>query len=264
AYSDFAVHCTWEGDNTILTLQCGRYLVATALEARKGQPLPANLAYLKAALSKDGSVSTNACNGSTPEQVSSLDTLKAAWSSVAANAIINAVRDFEAGLAKGLSKDNAYEHSSASRLHAARMHTYTYLLHRFAAQVEQSPKALRPVLTLLAQLFGAHSAVQHSGEFLQSGFYSGSQVEALKTFVNHACIEVRKDAVPLTDAFGYTDYVINSPLGRYDGDVYEKYFELVTGLNPTKPIPYFDSLIKPLLERTNEVETGPELEIDQE
>ncbi|KAJ2368864.1 fatty-acyl coenzyme A oxidase [Coemansia sp. RSA 2607] len=264
AYSDFAVHCTWEGDNTILTLQCGRYLVATALEARKGQPLPANLAYLKAALSKNGSVSTNACNGSTPEQVSSLDTLKAAWSSVAANAIINAVRDFEAGLAKGLNKDNAYEHSSASRLHAARMHTYTYLLHRFAAQVEQSPKALRPVLTLLAQLFGAHSAVQHSGEFLQSGFYSGSQVEALKTFVNHACIEVRKDAVPLTDAFGYTDYVINSPLGRYDGDVYEKYFELVTGLNPTKPIPYFDSLIKPLLERTNEVETGPELEIDQE
>ncbi|KAJ1722285.1 fatty-acyl coenzyme A oxidase, partial [Coemansia erecta] len=264
AYSDFAVHCTWEGDNTILTLQCGRYLVATALEARKGQPLPANLAYLKAALSKDGSVSTSPCKGSTPEQVSSLDTLKAAWSSVAANAIINAVRDFEAGRAKGLSKDNAYEHSSASRLHAARMHTYTYLLHRFAAQVEQSPEALRPVLTLLAQLFGAHSAVQHSGEFLQSGFYSGAQIEALKTFVNHACIEVRKDAVPLTDAFGYTDYVINSPLGRYDGDVYEKYFELVTSLNPTKPIPYFDSLIKPLLERTNEVETGPELEIDQE
>ncbi|KAJ2289942.1 fatty-acyl coenzyme A oxidase, partial [Coemansia sp. RSA 2706] len=54
AYSDFAVHCTWEGDNTILTLQCGRYLVATALEARKGQPLPANLAYLQGAVSKSG------------------------------------------------------------------------------------------------------------------------------------------------------------------------------------------------------------------
>ncbi|KAJ2602578.1 fatty-acyl coenzyme A oxidase [Coemansia sp. RSA 1721] len=264
AYSDFAVHCTWEGDNTILTLQCGRYLVATALEARKGQPLPANLSYLKTALSKDGTVSTGSCKGNSVEQVSSLDTLKAAWSSVAANAIINAVRDFEAGLAKGLSKDNAYEYSSASRLHAARMHTYTYLLHRFAAQVEQSPTSLRPILTLLAQLFGAHSAIQHSGEFLQSGFYAGAQIETLKAFVNHACSEVRKDAVPLTDAFGYTDYVVNSPLGRYDGDVYEKYFELVTSLNPAKPVPYFDSLIKPLLERTNEIETGPELEIDQE
>ncbi|KAJ2227522.1 fatty-acyl coenzyme A oxidase [Coemansia sp. RSA 1722] len=264
AYSDFAVHCTWEGDNTILTLQCGRYLVATALEARKGQPLPANLSYLKTALSKDGTVSTGSCKGNSVEQVSSLDTLKAAWSSVAANAIINAVRDFEAGLAKGLSKDNAYEYSSASRLHAARMHTYTYLLHRFAAQVEQSPTSLRPILTMLAQLFGAHSAIQHSGEFLQSGFYTGAQIETLKAFVNHACSEVRKDAVPLTDAFGYTDYVVNSPLGRYDGDVYEKYFELVTSLNPAKPVPYFDSLIKPLLERTNEIETGPELEIDQE
>lgn len=26
-YSDFAVQCTWEGDNTILTLQAGRYLI---------------------------------------------------------------------------------------------------------------------------------------------------------------------------------------------------------------------------------------------
>ncbi|KAI7834896.1 acyl-CoA dehydrogenase/oxidase C-terminal [Kickxella alabastrina] len=264
AYSDFAVHCTWEGDNTILTLQCGRYLVATALDARKGMPLPANLSYLKAAISKDGSLSAKTCKGNSAEQVSSLDTLKAAWSSVAANAILNAVRDFEAGLAKGLSKDNAYEFSSASRLHAARMHTYTYLLHRFVAQVDQSPAPLRPILTLLAQLFGAHSAVQHSGEFLQSGFYSGAQIETLKGFVNFACTEIRKDAVPLTDAFGYTDYVVNSPLGRYDGDVYEKYFELVTSLNPTKPVPYFDSLIKPLLERTNETDSGPELEIDQE
>ncbi|KAI8323152.1 acyl-CoA oxidase [Martensiomyces pterosporus] len=264
AYSDFTVHCTWEGDNTILTLQCGRYLVATALEARSGQPLPANLAYLKDAISSSGAVAKKASKGSSIDEVSSLDTLKEAWGSVAANAILNAVRDFEDGLKKGLSKDNAYEHSSASRLHAARMHTYTYLLHRFAAQVEQSPESLRPVLSLLARLFGAHSAVQHSGEFLQSGYYSGSQVETLKAFVNHACAEVRKDAVPLTDAFNYTDYVVNSPLGRYDGDVYEKYFELVTSLNPTKPVPYFDSLIKPLLERTQESESGPELEIDQE
>jgi acyl-CoA oxidase len=27
-YSDFAVQCTWEGDNTILTLQAGRYLIS--------------------------------------------------------------------------------------------------------------------------------------------------------------------------------------------------------------------------------------------
>ncbi|KAJ1788785.1 fatty-acyl coenzyme A oxidase [Coemansia sp. RSA 1938] len=264
AYSDFAVHCTWEGDNTILTLQCGRYLVATALDALKGQPLPENLAYLKDAIKSGMVLETKPFSGKSAAEVSSLAALKAAWSSVAANAIVNAVRDFKAGVAKGLSKDNAYEFSSASRLHAARMHTYTYLLHRFVAQVEQSPAALRPILTLLAQLFGAHSAVQHSGEFLQAGFYSGAQIEALKVFVNDACAQIRKDAVPLTDAFDYSDYIINSPLGRYDGDVYEKYFELVTSLNPQKPVPYFDSLIRPLLERTNESQPGPELEIDQE
>ncbi|KAJ2552935.1 fatty-acyl coenzyme A oxidase, partial [Coemansia sp. RSA 1933] len=130
--------------------------------------------------------------------------------------------------------------------------------------VDQSPAPLRPVLTLLARLFGAHSAVQHSGEFLQSGFYSGTQIDTLKAFVNSACADVRKDAVPLTDAFGYTDYMVNSPLGRYDGNVYEKYFDIVTSLNPAKPVPYFDSLIKPLLERSTDNDAGPDLEIDQE
>ncbi|ORX68273.1 acyl-CoA oxidase [Linderina pennispora] len=226
AYADF--HCA---------LHCGRYLVSTAIEARNGQPLPANLSYLKDAIAPNGKAARRTCKGSKPDEVASLEALKEAWSSVSANAILNAVRDFEEGVAKGLSKDNAYEYSSASRLHAARMHTYTFLLHR-----------LRPVLLLLARLFGAHSAVQFSGEFLQAGYYSGEQVESLKAFVNHACSEVRKDAVPLTDAFNYTDYVVNSPLGRFDGN----------------PIPYFDSLIKPLLERTQTFETGPELEIDQE
>ena len=35
-YSDFAVQCTWEGDNTILTLQAGRYLISCYREAKQG------------------------------------------------------------------------------------------------------------------------------------------------------------------------------------------------------------------------------------
>ena len=31
---------------------------------------------------------------------------------------------------------------------------------------------------------------------------------------------VRPDAVALVDAFGYDDYLLNSALGRKDGDVY--------------------------------------------
>ena len=36
---------------------------------------------------------------------------------------------------------------------------------------------------------------------------------------------VRKEAVPLVDAFSFPDEVLNSALGRYDGDVYTHLYE---------------------------------------
>ena len=56
--------------------------------------------------------------------------------------------------------------------------------------------------------------------------------------------------VPLTDAFGLTDFIINSPLGAYDGNVYGRLFERVIKANPPgRPHPYFDEVIKPALLR---------------
>ena len=37
--------------------------------------------------------------------------------------------------------------------------------------------------------------------------------------------EVRKEAVPLVDAFDIPDGMLNSVLGRYDGDVYTHLYE---------------------------------------
>ena len=37
--------------------------------------------------------------------------------------------------------------------------------------------------------------------------------------------EVRKEAVPLVDAFDFPDGILNSSLGRYDGDVYNHLYQ---------------------------------------
>ena len=41
------------------------------------------------------------------------------------------------------------------------------------------------------------------------------------------CKAVRADAVPLVDAFNLSDFVVGSPFGRYDGDIYTHYFDKV-------------------------------------
>jgi acyl-CoA oxidase len=63
------------------------------------------------------------------------------------------------------------------------------------------------------------------------------------------CREVRENAVPLVDAFNYPDWILKSPLGRYDGNIYEHYFETIlkaTHWNGSV-VSYWDTEVKPLL-----------------
>ena len=66
--------------------------------------------------------------------------------------------------------------------------------------------------------------------------------------------------MPLTDAFGLTDYVINSPLGCYDGDVYRRMFERVKLSTPFEKHAYFEDTIKPVLLRKETVVDKIELQ----
>jgi acyl-CoA oxidase len=79
--------------------------------------------------------------------------------------------------------------------------------------------------------------------------------------VSELCQTLRKDAVPLVDAFNLSDFVINSPLGRYDGNVYEHYFRQVNQAYPPGRIPeYFQREVYPLLHRSMGENEGLELE----
>lgn len=61
---------------------------------------------------------------------------------------------------------------------------------------------------------------------------------------------MRQYAIPLIDSFALSDHIVNSPLGKWDGSVYESYFAQVQASNPLPKVhPYFERLIKPLLER---------------
>jgi acyl-CoA oxidase len=64
--------------------------------------------------------------------------------------------------------------------------------------------------------------------------------------------KLRPQVVSLTDAFGLSDYCINSPLGCADGDVYRRMFERVQQSTPYQVHPYFERVIKPVLLRENQ------------
>lgn len=98
-------------------------------------------------------------------------------------------------------------------------------------------------------LYGLYTIEENAGAFLQYEYFSPQQMEFIRSKVNVYCKAVRDQAIPLVDSFNLTDYIINSPLGCADGNVYVKYFAQVQRQNPQGEHPYFDRLIKPLIHR---------------
>ena len=42
--------------------------------------------------------------------------------------------------------------------------------------------------------------------------------------ISDLCKQIRKEVVPLVDSFNLPDSVINSPFGRYDGQIFDQKF----------------------------------------
>ena len=58
-----------------------------------------------------------------------------------------------------------------------------------------------------------------------SGMYSRSEAEMLRLAAQGLRSQIRPDAVTLVDAFDIPDRVLNSTIGRRDGNVYEALYE---------------------------------------
>lgn len=127
------------------------------------------------------------------------------------------------------------------------MHCYNYIFKRFWEAVERSSSALKPILSQLLILYGLNAINENAGWFLQYGYLNPTHVSSIQSRILVLLDQIRPQAIPLTDAFGLTDYVINSPLGCADGDVYRRIFEKTRQTNPPKPHAYFERVIKPVL-----------------
>ncbi|KAJ3379045.1 fatty-acyl coenzyme A oxidase [Lobulomyces angularis] len=275
-YSDFAVQCTWcdiiyitlviidfknrEGDNTILTLQAGRYLIGCYRDSKKGIKQPKGVSYLNNLAGSLNKIS----NAKASEEIASLESLGEAFDFVVANVVKNAGEHFESLKAKGLSDEQAYEECSSSRLLAAKLHSYGYLFHRFKDAVKKTIQPdLKSILEKLCLLYGLHTIQENSGSFLEYKYFNSTQIDWVRERVTFYCKLLRKDCIILTDSWNLSDHIINSPLGRFDGNVYEHYFNLVKKHHQPGAIPsYFNKEILPMLNRSL-VQEDP-LEIDDE
>lgn len=105
-FQDFAVQCTWEGDNTVMTLQLGRYLISCARDRlQKNKKLPAGVAYLNAlpdVLKRRAPANAD---------ISDPKIIAEAMDVTCANAVAFAAQEFQRLVQSGKTEEEAFESS---------------------------------------------------------------------------------------------------------------------------------------------------------
>lgn len=112
----------------------------------------------------------------------------------------------------------------------AKAHSQALVVYNFAMAILQdkelnSKPALRTVMQQLFLLYATHTMEQEGAEFLSCGYLSPAQYRLLSSKTQELMAAIRPQAVPLVDSFALSDYLLNSTLGAYEGDVYNGLFE---------------------------------------
>eukprot|EP00127_Corallochytrium_limacisporum_P002570 Clim_evm6s134 gene=Clim_evmTU6s134 len=247
-YADHAVNCTWEGDNTVLTLQSARYLLSTMAKARAGEQVSGYASYLATAAKGEGKLAGKKIDLRDP----------AIQARILQHRVATLVQSVEKDIAMdqkaGMSAKAAWNANNEDLLGCARAHN-DFVVYRAFDEFIQSRKAKTDAAVIaqlidLRDMFFLTLICENSGQLLTDGFVDGEQMaEAHELFRAHSR-HVRQNAVPLVDSFDFEDWMIRSPFGRYDGNIYEYYFQRVNEApGATGKAPYYDSLVAPMLSK---------------
>nr|XP_017512265.2 peroxisomal acyl-coenzyme A oxidase 2 isoform X2 [Manis javanica] len=242
--------CTYEGENTVLYLQMARFLVKSYLQAQatpgstSQRSLPQSVAYLSAP-------DLARCPAQKAADFLHPELYTTAWTHVAARLIKNSVHHLQTLMQSGADRHEAWNQTTIIHLQAAKAHCYYMAVKSFTealGELESEP-AVHRALKRLCDLFALHGILTTAGDFLHDGFLSGAQVDAARTAYLDLLPLIRKDAILLTDAFDFTDQCLNSALGCYDGNVYERLFHWAQrSPTNTQENPAYEKYIRPLLQ----------------
>lgn len=249
-WADWVWQVTAEGDPVVMHLQTARYLMKQAEAARRGDKVGGLCEYLSALRDPSFDATAGLPSAATAEEVGRLDTLRALFRARAAASVDSAERQLQEELRGGAPRDAAWNQCAAALVAASEHHCAYFMLAKLLDTVPAVADApCRAALERLARLH-ALADLTHGAGWV--GVAPRASVAAAHRATRRVLLELRPDACALVDAFALPDRVLNSALGRQDGNVYEALFDHArrSALNRRAPFQGYSAHLRPHLDRS--------------
>ncbi|XP_034134786.1 peroxisomal acyl-coenzyme A oxidase 3 isoform X1 [Drosophila guanche] len=220
--NDNDANCTYEGENNTLIQQASNWLISL----RRGNADFVAVSPLETVsfLSDINGILQSKAEERTPAQALDANNLLKALNWLTAWQLETTVKRAEQLQREG--KD-AFETRNNIQVFAAQKlsiiygeRTIYYVFYKFVNSLPAS--AEKQVLEQLLSFYGAHLVTKYSAIFYHGGYFRDSpHIELYQQGILQLLPVLKDEAIGLIDAIAPTDFILNSPLGMSDGNIYQ-------------------------------------------
>ncbi|XP_072751455.1 peroxisomal acyl-coenzyme A oxidase 3-like [Anoplolepis gracilipes] len=223
--ADNDANCTYEGENNILIQQASNWLLNQWTNVINGRPVPSPLGSADFLVDAEQILNTK-FNQSTIENTLKPENLLLTFKWLVCYYLKKTYQRVKDLKSNGMSD---FDIKNNSQMFLARTLSLVYGEHAllmYFIRCLQDPKWKineRDVLTKLCSLFGAVTLEKRLGDLYACGY--ASSTSNIDNFLREGIVTLCKDlldnTVALVDVLAPPDFILNSPLGMSDGEVYK-------------------------------------------
>jgi len=234
---------TAEGDYILLMLVTGRSILKFLQRARKGLVLTGPFEYLNVVTnSRHSNINVaRTLQLTTASECFDLQYLRRLFEYRALHNVLSLEEDVRQAQLTGMNRYDALNSCAMDMCQTVIHHCLLFMLNRFVMKVENvHDSSIKRVLGRLCSLFACSSILDTQW----AGFLNHKSLLMVKRAVKQLTTAIRPDSVALTDAFDFPDEVLNSTIGRFDGNIYEASYESAkkSKLNQSDPFEGYEYL----------------------
>ncbi|KAG0245587.1 acyl-Coenzyme A oxidase [Mortierella sp. GBA43] len=242
---DYAVITTGAGDNVVLMQQSARHLVSSVRMVQGGRRVTGSVDYLN---DYQKILAHQKTSLQDPRDILNHEFVDDALTWICSKKAVGLAAILES--AGKANYDQAWNKNQTELVRLADVHAwrYTLVVYQRGIEAHKDKKSEYAMLVKIGQLMGTFVLKRYVEMFLEEGYFDGSHSQLIRQLFLDQCEDLRKEAVPLVDAWGLPDYIVKAPIGKYDGNIYPAYFAAINAAQKSyEPPAYWHKYVAPMV-----------------